>query len=406
MKLLIINYSDKNGGAAIATHRIYRCLKKKIDVYLYVIDKNFKDKKIITNNQLLYLFLKIFENVIKKIFHRRSNTFHSYNLLPTGSLKIINKINPDIVQLHWVGSNMLSIKEIGLIKKPIVWRLSDMWPMCASEHYVNKNIYKNKINFNLREFFNIDKYILYLKNKFWNKKFFFVSPSSWIQLKLNKSFLKKKSSSIIIPNTIDTFFWKAQKKKEIKIRFKIKNKIVITYGASVIDDPRKGFSYLSNSLLYLNFDYVLLLFGKIINKNFLKKIHHNINVKYLGDISNKFFLRKIYSVSDVVVIPSLMDNSPNILFEANSCSVPVVAFNNSGFKDFVRHKKTGWLARNKDSKHLSDGIKWCTTSQNKEILKKNSRLFCIKNYSEKVTSSAYIKFYEKIIFNEGRNIKK
>jgi len=406
MKLLIINYSDKNGGAAIATHRIYTSLKKKINVYLYVINKNYKDKKIITNNQLLYFFLKIFENITKKIFHRRSNTFHSYNLLPTGSLKVINKINPDIVQLHWVGTNMLSIKEIGLIKKPIVWRLSDMWPMCASEHYTNKNIYKNKIDFNVRKFLNIDKYILHLKNKYWNKNIFFVAPSSWIKLKLNKSFLIKKNNIIIIPNTIDTVFWKAQNKDKIKKKLNIKNKIVITYGASVIDDPRKGLSYLLNSLFYLDFDYVLLLFGKISDKNFLKRVSDDTSLRYFGDISDKVFLRDIYSISDVVVIPSLMDNSPNILFEANSCGVPVVAFNNSGVKDFILHRKTGWLANNKNSKHLSEGIEWCISNKNKKFLKNNARVFCVKNYSEQVISSAYIKLYKKIIFDEGRNIKK
>jgi glycosyltransferase involved in cell wall biosynthesis len=406
MKLLIINYSDKNGGAAIATHRIYTSLKKKISVYLYVVSKNYKDTKIITNNQLLYFFLKIFENIIRKIFHRRSNTFHSYNLLPTGSLKIINKINPDIVQLHWVGANMLSIKEIGLIKKPIVWRLSDMWPMCASEHYTNKNTYKNKIDFNLRKFLNIDKYILHLKNKYWNKNIFFVAPSSWIKLKLKKSFLTKKNNTIIIPNAIDTFFWKAQNKEKIKKKLYIKNKIVITYGASVIDDPRKGLSYLLNSLFYLDFDYVLILFGNLSDQNFLKKVNNDARIRYFGDISNKVFLRDIYSTSDVVVIPSLMDNSPNILFEANSCSVPVVAFNNSGVKDFILHRKTGWLANNKNSKHLSEGIKWCVSSKNKKFLKNNARGFCVKNYSEQVISSAYIKLYKNIIFNKSRNIKK
>jgi glycosyltransferase involved in cell wall biosynthesis len=406
MKLLIINYSDKNGGAAIATHRIYTSLKKKINVYLYVINKNYKDKKIITNNQLLYFFLKIFENIIRKIFHRRSNTFHSYNLLPTGSLKIIKKVNPDIVQLHWVGTNMLSIKEIGLIKKPIVWRLSDMWPMCASEHYADKKIYKNKIDFNVRKFLNIDKYILYLKNKYWNKNIFFVAPSSWIKLKLKKSFLTKKNNTIIIPNTIDTVFWKAQNKEKIKKKLNIKNKIVITYGASVIDDPRKGLSYLLNSLFYLDFDYVLLLFGKISDKNFLKRVSDDTSLRYFGDISDKVFLRDIYSISDVVVIPSLMDNSPNILFEANSCGVPVAAFNNSGVKDFILHRKTGWLANNKNSKHLSEGIEWCISNKNKKFLKNNARAFCVKNYSEQVISSAYIKLYKKIIFNEGRNIKK
>ena len=406
MKLLIINYSDKNGGAAIATHRIYNSLKKKIDVYLYVVDKNYRDEKIIINNQVFYFFLKLFENITRKIFHSNSNNFHSYNLLPTGSLKIINKINPDIVQLHWVGMNTLSIKEIGLIKQPIVWRLSDMWPMCASEHYANNSISKNKIDFSFRSFLNIDKYIFRLKNKYWNKNIFFIAPSFWLKSKLNKSFLTKRNNAIIIPNAIDTFFWKAQNKERIKKRLNVKKKVVITYGASVIDDPRKGLSYLLNSLYFLDFDFELLLFGKISDKNFLKKVNNIGNIRYLGDISNKVFLRDIYSISNVVVIPSLMDNSPNVLFEANSCSVPVVAFNNSGIKDFILHKKTGWLANNKSSEDLSVGIKWCISNKNQKFLKNNARKFCVKNYTEQVISSAYMKVYKKIILNKNCNNKK
>jgi glycosyltransferase involved in cell wall biosynthesis len=406
MKLLIINYSDKNGGAAIATYRIYNSLKKKIDVYLYVVDKNYRDKKIITNNQLFYFFLKFFENIIRKIFHSNSNNFHSYNLLPTGSLKIINEINPDLVQLHWVGMNTLSIKEIGLIKQPIIWRLSDMWPMCATEHYTNNSISKNRIDFSFRKFLNIDKYVFHLKNKYWNKNIFFIAPSFWIKSKLNKSFLTKRNNVIIIPNAIDTFFWRAQNKERIKKRLNIKKKVVITYGASVIDDPRKGLFYLLNSLYFLDHDYELFLFGKISDKYFLKKFSNAKNIRYLGDITDKVFLRDIYSVSDVVVIPSLMDNSPNVLFEANSCSVPVVAFNNSGIKDFILHKKTGWLAKNKNSKDLSVGIKWCIRNKNKNFLKTNARAFCVKNYSEQVISSAYMKVYKKIILNKNYNNKK
>ena len=181
---------------------------------------------------------------------------------------------------------------------------------------------------------------------------------------------------------------------------------MITYGASVIDDPRKGLSYLLNSLYFLDFDFELLLFGKISDKNFLKKVNNIGNIRYLGDISNKVFLRDIYSISNVVVIPSLMDNSPNVLFEANSCSVPVVAFNNSGIKDFILHKKTGWLANNKSSKDLSVGIKWCIRNKNQKFLKNNARKFCVKNYSEQVISSAYIKVYKKIILNKNCNNKK
>jgi glycosyltransferase involved in cell wall biosynthesis len=398
MKLLIINYSDNSGGAAKATHRIYKSLKKEINVYLYVIDKKYKDKKIITNFRLYYFFLKVIENIIKVIFHKNTNNFHSYNLMPTGCLKIINKINPDIVQLHWVGINTISIKEIGLIKQPIVWRLSDMWPMCASEHY--NSIYKNIIDFDRVKFFNVDRYILYLKNKYWNKNIHFVAPSSWIKSKLNKSFLTKKNEVITIPNVIDTSFWKRQNIKNIKKKLNIKRKIVITFGATVVEDPRKGLLYLLDSLRFLNFDFELFLFGNIFDKNFLKKINNLSNIRYLGNITDNVFLRNIYSVSDVVVIPSLIDNSPNILFEANSCGVPVVAFNNSGIKDFILHKKTGWLANNKNSKDLAMGIKYCINNKNQKLLKKNARDFCVKKFSEQVISSAYIKFYQKIMLKK------
>ena len=250
--------------------------------------------------------------------------------MPTGCLEIINKINPDIVQLHWVGINTISIKEIGLIKQPIVWRLSDMWPMCASEHY--NSIYKDITDFDHLNFFNIDRYILYLKKKYWNKNIHFVAPSSWIKSKLKKSILTKRNEAIIISNAIDNLFWKKINIMGIKKKLNIKSKIVITFGATVADDPRKGLVYLLDSLRFLNFDFELLIFGEIFDKNFLKKINNLFNIRYLGNITDEINLRNIYSISDVVVIPSLIDNSPNILFEANSCSVPVVAFNNSGIK--------------------------------------------------------------------------
>jgi len=46
MKLLIINYSDKNGGAAIATHRIYKSLKKKLMFIFMLLIKIIEIKKL------------------------------------------------------------------------------------------------------------------------------------------------------------------------------------------------------------------------------------------------------------------------------------------------------------------------------------------------------------------------
>lgn len=397
MKLLIINFSDSRGGAAIATHRIYSALRrKKIDVYLHVIDKNYKDKRIITSNKLYYIFSKIADKLLDKIFYPKSKNCraHSYNLIPTGSLKIINKISPDIVQLHWVGQNTISIKEIGSIKVPIVWRLSDMWPMLGVDHYYNKKNLKKNL-------FNIDLHIRRLKKKYWTNNINYIAPSSWMKHKLDNSILTKNNYNQIIPNAIDTSFWKSQNKKKTKEKFNIKKKFVITYGATFVDDSRKGFEYLLKSLNLLKFNYILILFGHIADESLLGRIKKNPNIKYLGNIDNRNVLRDVYSVSNAVVVPSVLDNSPNILFEANACSVPVVAFDNSGVKDFILHKKTGWLAKNRDLHDLAMGINWCVSHKNQKFLKTNARKFCVKNYSEKVISNTYIKLYKKIISNEA-----
>ena len=41
---------------------------------------------------------------------------------------MINDYDPDIVNLHWVAGNMLSVNDIRKIKAPIVWTIHDHWP--------------------------------------------------------------------------------------------------------------------------------------------------------------------------------------------------------------------------------------------------------------------------------------
>ena len=47
----------------------------------------------------------------------------------------INQSDADCVIMHWVGNDTISIRELGLITKPIVWRLADMWAFSGCKHY-------------------------------------------------------------------------------------------------------------------------------------------------------------------------------------------------------------------------------------------------------------------------------
>jgi glycosyltransferase involved in cell wall biosynthesis len=61
---------------------------------------------------------------------------------------------------------------------------------------------------------------------------------------------------------------------------------------------------------------------------------------------------------DVVVIPSRIENLPQIGTEAQACGTPVVAFDCSGLPDVVEHRCTGYLARAYDADDLAAGIHW------------------------------------------------
>ena len=77
----------------------------------------------------------------KKFFYRFDGKYsHSLNIFNSNILKI-NNINPDIVNLHWINNELISIKQISKIKQPIVWTFNDMWPMCGGEHYVSDDRY-------------------------------------------------------------------------------------------------------------------------------------------------------------------------------------------------------------------------------------------------------------------------
>ena len=390
MKVLILNHSDKLGGSANSTIRIFKSLQKKkgLKIYLYVKKKNITHSKIIAQSRFIYFITKLTETFLKNIFHLNSTNFHSYNLIPTDIKKVIKKINPDIIQLHWIGQNTVSIKDFAVFNKPVIWRLSDMWPILDTEHY---DLKKKKSKF----LFDIDKYVFNLKKKYFSKKIVYIAPSKWLKLKLDKSIITRENKKFVIPNVIDTSFWKPLKNKTINKKYNPNNKIIILFGATLIDDPRKGFSFLLKSLKFLKLNYQVNIFGNINNNKFKEKILKNKNIKYLGNITHDKELRDIYSASDIVVIPSLRDNSPNILFEANACGVPVVAFDNTGTKDFIIHKKTGWLSKYKNSQDFNKGIIW--SMKNRIILKKNARKHCILNFSETAVSKMYTNIYKKVI---------
>ena len=181
------------------------------------------------------------------------------------------------------------------------------------------------------------------------------------------------------------------------------NKKIILFGATGgTRDPRKGFKYLQQAIKFKelkNEKFDLLIFGEQEKFN-LKIKDRKINFKTGSFYGNDIALRTMYSAADLVVAPSLQEAFGQVASEAGSCETPCVSFKNTGFEDVIVHKKTGYLAKHKNSKDLAQGILWCLKNNNKLNLGKKARKNVVSKFSNKIISGKYLKLYTEMLKNK------
>ena len=230
MKILHLTYSDNFGGANLAASRLNDLLNKyKIKSNLLVIDKKTNSKNV---NQYHYFFnflTKRLRPYLEKILllaiglkkHKAS-----LNIIPSNLSEKINKSDYDIVHLHWVNNEMISLTDIANIKKPIFWTLHDLWPASSILHY------PEKLNTNHLVKFILNKYKIRKKRLLKKFLFYIICPSNWIKEKIIKSSFINHKKIFVIPNPIKINFWKFNREIINK-----SNKIQILIGAvDIIND--------------------------------------------------------------------------------------------------------------------------------------------------------------------------
>jgi glycosyltransferase involved in cell wall biosynthesis len=405
MKILHVSETDISGGAARATYRIHNALKNaKVNSRILVNHKISDDESIIgpnTNYQKIMVRLRmLIANRIVKFQKSNNKILHSPALFPSQWLNKINKTDVDLVNLHWINAEMLSIKDIPKINKPLVWTLHDMWAFCGSEHisydkrYINGYTSKNRPSD--EKGLQLNKWIWNLKKHYWKNPINIVTPSNYMAKCVSNSYLMKDWPVTVIPNTINTHVWKPIKMKLARDIMNFPNDCpIICFGAIGINQYHKGFDLLKSSLkLLINEikDLQLIVFGQ-------SKPHDEIDlgfpIHYTGYLNDEMSLRLIYSSSNVLVVPSRFESFGQTASEAQACGTPVVAFNFSGPKDIVSHKETGYLAKYCDIEDLAKGIKW--TIENYNSLNNKSRNNAIKKFSYEIVSNKYKKLYKKIL---------
>ena len=269
-----------------------------------------------------------------------------------GKIVTVNFSDFDIVHLHWIQHETLSIRDINKINKPIVWTLHDMWAFSGAEHLCWDDRWREgylKTNRPLHEKgFDLNRWTWERKKKYWKKPIQIVTPSNWLGNCVTKSSLMKNWPVSVIHNPIDINFWKPQDRTISRKELGLPKDIPLLLFGAIYGEKEfhKGFDLLINSLKKLErnkyFEKLGLVFFGSYDQKKLPKL--NFPTHYMNYINDDSKLCMLYSACDALVIPSRQDNLPNNGIEAHSCGTPVVAFNIGGLSDIVDHKQTGYLA--------------------------------------------------------------
>lgn len=140
MRILHISYSETVGGAARAAYRIHRSLLSAGEASrMWVRRKESDDYSVEGRGDGLGRVLVGARAWLGKQLFRLERPAEvgqrSVSIVPSRWSRAINDAEFDVVHLHWLAAETMSIAEIGSIRKPLVWTLHDMWSFCGAEHY-------------------------------------------------------------------------------------------------------------------------------------------------------------------------------------------------------------------------------------------------------------------------------
>lgn len=179
------------------------------------------------------------------------------------------------------------------------------------------------------------------------------------------------------------------------------DKRVLVFGAmSPADDTRKGFKELCSVLEVLANGplasrLLAVVFGSHGDLPMLP-----VPTLSLGRLDNDESLAMSYSCADMVVVPSLEDNLPNVALEAIACGTPVAGFDVCGMPDIVRDGWNGVLAPQRDAVMLGHAI--ANVLSNDSLLTQmriNARLHAEARFSMENQARAYLNLYTELVDN-------
>lgn len=400
MKILILSSSAPYRTAGIISYDLYKLLsstkENKVVLAVKGYEKHKEENIISIDNNFNYVIRK-FSNIVRCFFNiitkKRINLNHktdskysvqNYNQQKEyySTKRILKKINfrPNIIIIQFI-QNFLTYKNLyelnSTTNATILIHLPDMAPLTGGCHYAwNCTNYIENCGKCPALFSSVDN-DQSRKNWFYKNKYIkqtniiAIAGSEWQYKQLKKSSLfSNKIKTKILAAINDKLFCPGQFSKVRKELGVPIGKKIIFFGAVSVNNQRKGFPNLMESLEILKkiYEYEnihIVIAGKI-KKDILIKLPFEFTV--LGYLNHEY-LAKAFQSADLFVCPSIEDSGPMMINQSILCGTPVVAFDMGVALDLVISEVTGYRVELGNAEKLARGMHKILSLEDDEYIK-------------------------------------
>lgn len=421
MRVLIVNTSERTGGAAVAARRLMEALNGHgVKAKMLVRDKETDSLTVVgLKGKWWQQWCFLWERLVIYMYQHCSRK-HLFEIDIANAGTDITRLpefeEADVIHLHWINQGMLSLSGIRKILrsgKPVVWTMHDIWPATAICH----------LTLDCMQFKTGCHHCRYLpgggssndlsaqigRRKLGvlsGQSIIFVACSRWLESEARQSALLQNQKVTNIPNPLDTHIYKVTDKLEARRRLHLPaDKQVVLFVSQRATNRYKGMDYLTEACRQLAAEHpemtqrtcVTILGGHS------EEVTETLPFQAfpLGYVNDERRIVDVYNAADVFVLPSLSENLPNTIMEAMACGVPCVGFKVGGIPEMIDHQKNGYVAAYRDAEDLARGLHWVLCEADGKALSKAAVSKVNRCYSQQSVALKYTEVYNEAIAQKG-----
>lgn len=305
----------------------------------------------------------------------------------------------DIVHLHWVSDMLDYRKTLAEIPRhaKIIWTLHDMTPFTGGcSHSFACEEYRDRCRRcpQLLEEFNQEASrslarrtaaILPIANRLT-----VVGPSQWIIDRAARSSAFTNVRMERIANGLELGVFRQKARSVARANLGIPGrKFVVMFVAASLSSELKGLRLLVDAVEGLQTDVHVSYVGR-------DPMDGAPNSwQWLGAKSTEDDMASVYSAADLLIVPSLAENFPNVICEAMACGLPTAGSNVGGIPEIIEHGRNGFLFAASDVRDMIATIEAAVEkiSSDRECWANRCRTYAESNFAMSDCISAYERIY-------------